>query len=80
MYDWGITNTVNLESKLIDVYNRHTDNVFNFFDSKINSRFVSINVSKKNELLRLSKYIDFDTTENDFLWANKKTIGGIIKD
>ena len=79
MYDWGITSTVDLENKLRDVYNRHTNNVFNFFDSKINSKFISIHVSKKDELLRLSKYVDFNTTENDFLWVNKKTTGGIIK-
>lgn len=80
MHDWGIFNTNNLESKLKDVYNSHTEKVFNFFDSKIDSKFISINVSKKDELLKLSKFVGFNTTENDFLWSNKNRVGGIIKD
>ena len=71
MLNWGITSDKNLESKLKDVYNKHLDDTTNFFESKFNSNFVVINVSKKKELKRLSKIMDFNCSYDDFLWVNK---------
>lgn len=74
MLNWGIRDNKNLESKLKDVYNRHLDNAVNFFESKLKSNFIIIDVSKENELTKLSNFIGFNTSKNNFLWSNKNKI------
>jgi hypothetical protein len=71
MRNWGINSNVNLKENLKDVYNRHVDDVFDYFDNKIDSNFISINVSKENELKKLSNFVGFETKENNFVWSNK---------
>lgn len=69
--NWGINKTTKIENQFRDVYNRHLDDVTDFFESKIGSNFIVINVSKENELKRLSNFIGFDSKENNFVWVNK---------
>jgi len=69
--NWGINGSGDIKNQFRDVYNRHLDDVTNFFSKKIDSNFITINVSKENELKRLSNFIGFETTENDFVWSNK---------
>lgn len=69
--NWGINNNTNIKEKLKYVYEKHNEECFNFFDSKLNVNFEALTVSKKNELNRLSKIIGFETNDNDFLWSNK---------
>ena len=71
MINWGINGSGNIKNQFRDTYNRHLDDVTNFFSKKFNSNFITINVSKENELKRLSNFIGFETTENNFVWSNK---------
>lgn len=71
MSNWGITNDTNLISKLKDVYNRHIEDTTNFFEKEKDSKFITINVSKDNELKRLSDFAEFNAVDNNFLWSNK---------
>ena len=72
LQNWGIDSKLNIKNKLTYVYNKHIDDVTNFFESKISSNFIIVNVSKENELKNLSKYIGFESVENDFVWVNKR--------
>lgn len=71
MSNWGITHESNLISKLKDVYNKHLDETTNFFEKEKDSKFITINVAKENELKRLSTFVGFNTVDNNFLWSNK---------
>jgi hypothetical protein len=72
LQNWGIDSKLNIKNKLTYVYNKHIDDVTNFFESKISSNFIIVNVSKENELKNFSKYIGFESVENDFVWVNKR--------
>jgi hypothetical protein len=69
--DMGINSTLNIKDKLKDVYNKHLDDVNDFFSHKTESNFMIINVSKENELKRVSEYIGFESVDNNFVWVNK---------
>ena len=71
MSNWGITDDINLVSKLKYVYNKHIEDTINFFEKEKDSKFITINVAKDNELKRLSNFAEFDTIDNNFLWSNK---------
>jgi hypothetical protein len=69
---WGIKDTTNLESKLREIYNTHNQSAIEFFSRK-KSNFIVIDVSKKNELKRLSNWLGIETNQNDFDWVNKNS-------
>lgn len=69
---WGIKDTTNLESKLREIYNTHNRSAIEFFSRK-KSNFIVIDVSKKNELKRLSNWLGIETNQNDFDWVNKNS-------
>jgi len=71
MSNWGITDDINLLSKLKDLYNKHLEDTTNFFEREKDSKFITINVAKDNELKRLSDFAEFDTVDSNFLWSNK---------
>ena len=59
MFDlWGIKTFDNLESKLTDVYNKHIDDIVNFFESKHYKNFKIVNVAKSGELENLANWLD----------------------
>lgn len=68
---WGIQNTDNLENKLKSVYNKHKEDVINFFDSKNNKNFIVIDVSQKSELKKLTNWLNIKNDKSDFSWENK---------
>lgn len=68
---WGLQNTNNIETKLKDLYNKHNDDVINFFNKKNDKNFITIDVSKKNELKRLTNWLDINNEKMDFSWENK---------
>jgi hypothetical protein len=68
---WGINNTDNLEQKLKEVYNKHNNDVIEFFKTKPNSNFIVIDVSKKGELKKLTNWLNIKNDKQDFSWENK---------
>lgn len=68
---WGIASYNNIEQKLKDVYNKHTDDVINFFEKKNNSNFMVVNVSTKGELKKLTDWLGIKNNKQDFSWENK---------
>jgi hypothetical protein len=68
---WGLENTNNIKQKLKDLYNKHNDDVINFFESKNSSNFMVIDVSKKGELKKLTNWLNIKNNKQDFSWENK---------
>jgi hypothetical protein len=68
---WGIYSFSDLDNKLRDVYNRHNDDVMDFFDKKNSRNFMKIDVSKPGELLRLTKWLGVKNDKKNFSWENK---------
>jgi hypothetical protein len=68
---WGIKTFDNIEKKLEDVYNKHNDDVVNFFESKNCSNFRIVNVSKPGELKSVADWLRKETDNSDFPWLNK---------
>ena len=68
---WGISSFDNLEQKLKDVYNRHNDEVIEFFEKQKISNFRVVNVSRENELKNVANWLGKQTSENNFPWLNK---------
>ena len=69
---WGIKSFDNIEKKLIDVYNKHVDDVVDFFDGNNIKNFKIVNVSKENELENVAKWLGRKTDEKNFPWLNKR--------
>ena len=69
---WGIKTFDNIEKKLTDVYNKHIDNVVDFFEGNNIKNFKVINVSKENELENIAKWLGKESVEKNFPWLNKR--------
>jgi hypothetical protein len=69
---WGIKTFDNIEKKLTDVYNKHIDNVVDFFEGNNIKNFKVINVSKENELENIAKWLGKESEEKNFPWLNKR--------
>jgi len=71
LYDaWGITDNRDLETKLTNLYNKHYEDVVEFF-SENKSNFRIVDVSKKGELKRFCNWLGIETQNEDFDWVNK---------
>lgn len=69
---WGIKTFDNIEKKLTDVYNKHIDDVVDFFESKYYKNFKIVNVAKSGELENLATWLGKESPTPDFPWLNKK--------
>jgi hypothetical protein len=68
---WGIFSFSDLDNKLTDVYNKHNDDVINFFEQKNSKNFITLDVSKSGELFRLTNWLGVKTIGENFSWENK---------
>lgn len=68
---WGIYSFSNLDNKLRDVYNKHYDQVQNFFHKKNQNNFMEIDVSKTGELKKLTNWLGIKNNKQNFSWENK---------
>lgn len=68
---WGINNFDNLDSRLSDVYNKHTDECTSFFERKNSKNFKVLTIGKPGELKVLTSWLGIKNDKEDFSWENK---------
>lgn len=68
---WDLKDFSNLEEKLKDIYNKHTDDCVNFFESKHNSNFKVVTIPRQGELKMLTDWLGIKNEQHNFSWENK---------
>lgn len=68
---YELENNKNIKKTIKEVYNKHNEDIINFFSKKIGSNFMVINVSKNGELKRLTNWLGIKNNEENFVWINK---------
>lgn len=68
---WGINDFNNLEETLKNVYEKHNNDVIDFFNKKNNKNFMVVDVSKEGELKNLTNWLGIENEKINFSWENK---------
>lgn len=69
---WGLKSLDNLEKNLKEVYERHNNDVIDFFNKTNPQNFIVIDVSKDGELKKLTNWLGIENEQQNFSWENKK--------
>lgn len=68
---WGLTSLNNLEKDLRVVYEKHNNDVVDFFNKQNPQNFIVIDITKKGELKKLTDWLGVKNDKQDFSWENK---------
>lgn len=68
---WGLKNLNNLEKQFSEIYEKHNNDVVDFFNKHNPQNFIIIDVSKKGELKKLTDWLGIKNDKQDFSWENK---------